>query len=187
MTQIFIFGSSSAYGVGGEHGGWADMLKQHLHKTMYQNGGTGETTEIYNFAQPGATIEFVRNSFASLLNIYRQDEPTVIILSIGVNNAKLIDTGNGYVTSEDDFRILMKDLLTRIQNVAADRFIVLGYQPCDETTLKPRLNPQTGITSYFRNERVSLFNNILKTLCAEKNILYAKVAMTDDEWIADCL
>ena len=35
MIQIFFIGSSSIYGVGGESGGYADIVKQSLHKKMY--------------------------------------------------------------------------------------------------------------------------------------------------------
>lgn len=35
MTQIFIIGSSSVYGVGAESSGWADLVKQALHRKMY--------------------------------------------------------------------------------------------------------------------------------------------------------
>lgn len=50
MTQIFILGSSNAYGVGGKDGGWADILKQYLHNKMYGKYGIGEKHELFNFS-----------------------------------------------------------------------------------------------------------------------------------------
>lgn len=55
MIQIFILGSSTVYGVGAEHAGWADLIKQALHKKMYSENGSGEKYEIYNLGKSSGT------------------------------------------------------------------------------------------------------------------------------------
>lgn len=59
MIQFFVFGSSTASGVGGAQGGWADLVKRELYRRMYAPDGVGEKYEFYNFSKAGATIDFV--------------------------------------------------------------------------------------------------------------------------------
>ena len=70
MKQIFILGASTAYGVGGEHGGWGDLIKQYAHSKMYGQSGAGEKYEVFNFALSGATVDFVTTTFPEQIKNY---------------------------------------------------------------------------------------------------------------------
>jgi len=186
MAQIFIFGSSSAYGVGGCEGGWADMLKRHLHQTMYGENGTGEKDELYNFAKPGVTVEFVKETFPILLKHYRNQEKVIVVLSIGLNNAKATDWPDNFVSSADDFRTAMHDLLTKMKSLV-DQIIVIGYPPHDETKTLPKHNPLTGSRSYFCNERTALFEDALKNVCIDLGVKFIGLSTSHKEWVNGCL
>jgi len=46
MKQIFIFGASIVYGVGGKQGGWADLLKKEFHSQIYFQQGLESSKKL---------------------------------------------------------------------------------------------------------------------------------------------
>jgi len=98
MTQVFILGSSSTYGVGGENGGWADLLKQSLHSDMFSSGGVGEKYEVYNFAKSGAPRSFVKETSKEQFKNYKRSGKTIVVVSVGGNNSKAEDKPDNYVS-----------------------------------------------------------------------------------------
>ncbi len=186
MTQIFIFGSSSAYGVGGEHGGWADMLKNYLHQMMYKINGFGEVCEIYNFAKPGATVDFVQQNFLQQLKTYMDEKHTLAIVAIGSNNAKARGMPDHFISSPEDFSAEMLQLLTDIKSQVT-QVLVIGYTYCDETKTTPKPSLSNQNWSYFWNARTQHFNDIVKKHCVELGLTHVNVTVSPDDWIATCL
>ncbi len=187
MSQIFIMGASIGYGVGGETGGWADMLKLDMHNKLYSKGGAGESNEFYNFSKPGATADFVAKNYKEWLKDYRNDgEDVTVILSIGLNNSKAIDTPDNYVSKVGEFEDLMRDLIKDIKH-DVDRLIFVGYNPCDESKTYPKLNPITGGTSYFLNDRIYKFNSTVNSICGELDVKFVDIDIDEEEWIVDHL
>src|SRR4051812_47605193 len=103
ITQVFILGSSMVYGVGGSHGGWADLVKQHLHQKMYGEDGVGEEYEVYNFGKSGATIDFVKDTFGSQLEAYGRRQKTIILLAVGGNNTKAEEEPDNFVSTHEEY------------------------------------------------------------------------------------
>ncbi|HEY1096956.1 MAG TPA: SGNH/GDSL hydrolase family protein [Alphaproteobacteria bacterium] len=187
MIQILIFGSSTAYGVGGPHGGLGDMLKTHLHQIMYSENGPGEVCEVYNFAKPGATADFVAATFPDQLEYYGKDgRKRIAIVHIGSNNAKAVNAPDQFVSTPDEFTDLMSDLLKDIK-ASVDEIFVLGYRPCDESKTAPKQNLITGYSTYFTNERLTLFNNIQRKICTDLQIKFIEVSMDENKWTENCL
>lgn len=186
MTQIFIFGSSNAYGVGGTQGGWADLLKQYLHTKMYGAGGIGEKHELYNFGKPGAKAQFVKRTFPQQLSQYRNKGKVIAILSVGGNNAKAETTPENFVSTPDEFSVLMSDLIADIKN-NVDALYVLGYRPYDESKTSPKPNPLTGGQSYFNNDRRAAFQDILENICKKEGVEFIGLSVSEDEWIKNYL
>jgi len=125
MKQVFIFGSSSAYGVGGESGGWADLLKQSLHSDMFSSGGVGEEYEVYNFAKSGAPISFVKEAFKKQFEDYRRPGKTIVVVSVGGNNSKAENEPNNYVSTIKEYEKEMSELLVELKE-SSDAVIFVG-------------------------------------------------------------
>ncbi|MBI1327215.1 MAG: hypothetical protein GC136_06190 [Alphaproteobacteria bacterium] len=187
MTQIFIFGSSNSYGVGGTKGGWADLLKQQLHTLMYGPNGIGEKHQLYNFGKPGAKAQFVKNNFQQQLDLYRnKGQKAVAVLSVGGNNAKAETTPDNYVSTPEEYTNIMQDLVVALK-ASVDALYVLGYRPYDESKTSPKSNPLTGGQSHFRNDRRAQFQAILEKICAEQNVEFIGLTVSDEVWIRDYL
>lgn len=108
-------GASTVHGVGGPNGGWADMLKLALHKQMYGGANSNEAHEMFIFAKSGVTTDFIMNGCEQRIEDYRRDgRKTVVILSIGLNNAKAVGDPDNYVSTPEEYAVQMKQLLGRL-------------------------------------------------------------------------
>ena len=186
MLQIFIVGSSSAYGVGAETAGWGDLVKQHMHGLMYGSDGVGEKCEVYNFTKSGATIGFVKNTFPEQLKQYGRDVETMVIVSAGGNNSKAEGTPNNFVSTPKEFEEEMRDLLKALKN-SSDKVLYVTGGFVDESKTNPKPNPLTGGKSYFSNERRKQFSTITRKLCEELRVTYVGLDVDKDKWIQNYL
>jgi lysophospholipase L1-like esterase len=181
MIQIFIIGASMVYGVGGENGGWADLLKQAFHKKMYSPEGVGEKYEVFNFGKAGATADFVQKTFPQQIKDYGRNGKTITIVSVGGNNARAEDRPDNFVSTIEKYSKEMSQLLDMLKQNST-HVIAVGGGYYDESKTNPKPNPLTGGTSYFTNKRRQEFQDCFKDLCQEKGIFFVKVPVSEDEW-----
>lgn len=186
ITQIFIIGSSSVYGVGASNSGWADLVKQFLHHKMYGENGVGEKYEVYNLGKSGAKIEFAKNLFPALIREYGRNGKIITIVSIGGNNSKAENSSTNYVSTLEEYEAQMSELLDLLKE-KSDVVIAVGSGHVDENKTNPKHNPLTGGQSYFTNERRKLFEQRWKTLCAQKDIAFIGVELSEEDWQAEYL
>lgn len=186
MTQVFIFGASTAYGAGGAQGGWADMLKRDVHNEMFGKHGIGEKHEVFNFAKSGAPAEFVQETFPDQLKHYSKPGRKIAIISVGMNNARADHTPENFVSSINDYIVLMTGLLKDLQ-LRFDQLLVVGYHVPDETKTVPFINIKSGHHAYFWAERNKQFNAALKQICAENEIIFIDPIALQDKWAPDYL
>ncbi len=185
MTQIFIFGASTAYGSGAELAGWGDLLKQSMLTKMYGKDGPGEKCEVYNFAQHGATIEFVLVAAPEQLKYYRKSGKVVAVVQVGGNNIKAKGTPDGFVVSLEEYENLMSQLIERLR-VGVDELVMLdALMPVDESKTNPEIDKTTGRKSYFTNDRIFLFNHALGKLCRKYKVHHIDLTTDPKEWVKD--
>jgi lysophospholipase L1-like esterase len=182
MIQIFIVGSSTAYGVGGISGGWADRLKRSFHEKMYGANGLGEKIEVFNFAKSGATVEFVVETFPTHLKQYGRHGQRIVIVSVGGNDAKAVDTPDNFASTVEDFQQKMAALLTDLK-AQVDQVIAVGYHPYDETKTLPKASPFSKSCSYFWNARTEKFSQALRQTCAQLGIKLIEPPFSQEEWV----
>lgn len=181
MIQIFTLGSSSVYGVGGECGGWGDIIKQAIHKKMYGAGGVGEKYEVFNFAKSGATVEFVRETFPQQLKQYGRGGKVISIVYVGGNNAKAEGTPDNFVSTIGEFSQQISDLLDLLKEKST-HVIAVGSGYYDETKTNPKPNPLTGGQSYFKNARKREFEARFQQIAKERAIPFIEVGVSEGEW-----
>jgi len=187
MIQFFIFGSSFVYGVGGENGGFADILKQQLHGRLYGPDGLGEQCELFAFGKPGESLEFIRGMVEKELGLFGRDgSRTVVIVWAGDNNSKAIEEPDNIVSTPEEYRESMTTLLGTMKG-NSDRVISVGGGYVDESKTNPKRNPFTGGRSYFTNANRGRYGQIRKEVCEELAIEYVELDVPEAEWIGSCL
>ena len=181
IIQIFFLGSSSIYGVGGENGGYADIVKQKIHNKMFGKKGVGEKYEIYNFGKSGATIDFVKKHLPILLKAYGRGGKTIVVINVGGNNAKAEDKPTNFVSTIEEYSQEMRKLLNMLKKKCTN-VIAVGSGYYDESKVNPKPNPLTGGKSYFSNDRSQKFQNEFKKLCKERGIVFIGIDVSEKEW-----
>lgn len=185
--QFFIFGASVAYGVGSTEDGWSGLLKQYVHNELYGKNSFGEKAEVYNFAKPGADIEFVLDTFENQLLDYERECPLTAFILVGLNDTKAIDNPNNFVSDESkfekDYNILLNNLSKHFEVIN-----ILSFYGVDENKVHPKINPLDGSASYFKNDRICKFNDIIRRLCCKYNKAnFIDLMHLNDNWVEDCL
>lgn len=186
MKQFFILGASSAYGVGAEKG-WADLVKAYIHTKMYNPGGATEKYEVFNFSKSGSTIDFITSNLNWIhQNYYRSGSELVILISVGGNDAKAENAPNNFVCTSEDFKLKLERLAKDLKQYSNDIvFVSNGF--VDESKTNPKISSFGNGTSYFTNERRSLFNQITKSICEDNDFAFITSDVSQDDWIQNCL
>lgn len=182
ITQFFILGSSSTYGVGSSSGGWGDLIKQYVHSRMYGENGVGEKYEVYNFGKSGATIDFVKEAMPWLLANYGRGGKIIFIVSVGGNNSKARSTPDNFVSTPEDYKREMEDLLLLLKQ-NSDKVIVVGNAFVDESKTSPKSDPLSDNVDYFTNARRRQFTNINRDICKENDMDFVDVNVSQQEWV----
>lgn len=160
MTQLFVFGSGTAYGIGSDHVGWADLLKQSL---------ASHGDELYNFAQPGATIEFVRVVAPEQLKFYRRSGEVVAIVAVGEDSFGTPEPDNP-ISSMQEYEPLMAQLIEQLLTTA-DKVVIIGVTMTDGS--------KTGRGA---NDQRILYNHMLAKLCNSSGATFVDIGISPDEW-----
>ena len=185
--QYFIFGASIGYGVGGTKGGWAGLLKMHIHNQLYGKNGISEKAEVYNFAKPGAQISFVLNNFKTQLDQFKRSNRITVFLLVGLNDVKSTGCPDNYLSSEEKFKEEYSELFSRMSSEFGE-INVLGYCHVDESKLNPKVSPFDGSKSYFNNKRIGEFNGYLKEICSKfDKVKFISMDNISKNWVEECL
>jgi lysophospholipase L1-like esterase len=171
MAQIICLGASTLYGVGGTQGGWPDYLKRALHTEQYGQDGVGERNDIFNLGKSGVTIEFIRDRLGQVVEMYgRPEMPLVLAFMAGTNNARAWKTPDGYISTPEEFRASIRELLSTAKQFT-DKVLITEVTPVNEALLNPKKNPWDGTISYFYNERIAEFSSIISEVAIAENVI----------------
>ena len=171
--QIFCIGASTTYGVGGSKGGWPDLIKQRLHQKMYGSDLLGEMHEVYNLGVPGATIGDMLERVEVILRTSRKPGRKVItVLQGGANNAKAIDSPENFVSTPEEYKKEVLELL-KIAQTASDEVICLGLCPMDQSKVMPIIkDKEKNKKVYFPNDRIAQFEKVLGGVASSLGIMF---------------
>lgn len=164
MDKILcIFGDSIVWGAGdAEGGGWADRLK-----IYFQN--IDAEIEVYNLGIPGNTTEDVLERFQTEA---QTRGGTIALFAIGINDSQFIQGDSEVRMTEAEFRSNILSLISEAQTL--DMSIgFIGLTRVDESKTQPiSWRPDIRLT----NERIDLFDGIIKDVCEDKELPYLDVS-----------
>ncbi|MEK7481915.1 MAG: GDSL-type esterase/lipase family protein [Patescibacteria group bacterium] len=168
--RILVFGDSITYGVWDREGGWAQRLRKFLdEKTLIEQDFY---CLVYNLGISGDTSEDLleRFEFETKQRI-KEKEDTVIIFSIGGNDATFIDNRNQYQISQDRFKENIQKLI-KLAEKYASKILFVGLLPADESKTIPI--PWAPDKSY-KNEHIVQYDKIIKSICRGNEIPFIDV------------
>lgn len=160
-STICLFGDSITWGAWDpEHGGWGGRLRSYFEANndikVYNCGVTGETT-------------------ADLLKRFEVEciarKPQILILAIGINDSRYINTNDNIETPLDEFQNNFQDLLEKAKK-HTNKIIVLGLTKVNEKI--------TGLglykpTKFYTEDYVKKYDATIKEICKNKGVLFLEM------------
>ncbi len=163
---LFIFGDSITQGYWDKEGGWADKLKAKVFNRdldenyKYYHG-------VHNLGVDGNITQEVIGRFDSEVKarLWRGSEYG-IIFSIGINDTSH-RSGSDYISTPEKYRDELEQLYKKARGYTTN-IAFINITPVDEELTNPFPLSSTG--KCFTNDRIEVFNNILKQFCNEHNV-----------------
>jgi len=170
MTQILAFGDSITYGACDKEGGWVTRLRKFLDIKNISLPKSDFT--IYNLGVSGDTAEDLLERFEfETKQRSKENEETIFIFAIGVNDSQFIHSQNGLRFSPQKFQDNIQKLV-KIAKKFSSKIIFVGLFPVDESKTNP--TPWNKDKSY-KNKDVQKNNEIIKTICKENDINFVEI------------
>lgn len=170
MSKILIFGDSITWGaIDYEKGGWVERLRLY----MYDKGDI----DIYNLGVSGEKTPDLLERFETETKArIKENEETIIIFAIGINDSYFVYSKNGLMVPLDDFKRNIEKLINLARKFSS-KIVFVGLTLVDEEKTTPI--PWNTDKSY-KNGNVEKYNEIIKSICEEKNVYFIKIF---EDWI----
>ena len=120
-------------------------------------------------------------TFPQQLSQYGRGGTIISVVAVGGNNSKAEERPDNYVSTIDEYRKEMSELLDLLK-ARSSAVIFVGSGFVDETKITPKLSPLSGKKSYFTNSRREEFAECVKMLCKERKIPFIDVGVSEKEW-----
>lgn len=173
MAQILIFGDSITYGAWDKKGGWVQRLREFLDEKTLSNPDVYYL--IYNLGISGNITEYLLERFEfetnQRLKDKAKDEEIIIIFEIGGNDSAFVHSKNDYWVKPKKFEENIRELINLSRKISS-KIIFIGLAPIDESKTNP-IPWNTDIS--YKMENTKEFNEILKSVCGEKDIHFVEI------------
>ncbi|MDD3647509.1 MAG: GDSL-type esterase/lipase family protein [Candidatus Dojkabacteria bacterium] len=167
MARLCIFGDSISFGVyDPENGGWANLLKLNwLEKSQFN--------QIYDLSISGinstSILERIRTEGEQRLALNHKNENS-IILSIGLNDSKLINNKKPFIPLEQFQKNVSKILM--ISKQMAKNVLVVGLTPAEES----KTNPVSWNNSeFYNNNEIERYNQVLRQVSEKESTQFIDI------------
>lgn len=160
--SICVFGDSTAWGAWDmEKGGWVNRLWFHVAKREENY------VEIYNLSISGGTTRTIIDRFKSEAKIRESDG---LIFQSGGNDSCLISKNGQNNIPIDKFEKNLNKIINKARNIT-DNIIFIGFKNVDES----KTNPVSWRDIYYKNDEIKRYDEVMKKVCNENNVLYLSI------------
>ncbi len=172
MTHILVFGDSITYGAWDIEGGWVQRLRKFLDQRSISSGEYDDL--IYNMGVSADTTELLLKRLENETKNERLegDGDTVLIFSIGVNDANFVRSKKAFMVTPQKFKTNLKKLTNIAKKLKSSEIVFVGLTPVDD----PKLDPIPWATHLsVKNSDVEHYNDVIKSFCDENKIHFVDV------------
>ena len=174
MFAITIFGDSIVFGRGNaKDGGWVGRLKKEFEVKDYYN-------VVYNLGIPGDTSTNLLKRFdpecKPRIKFHRKGDRHILIIGIGINDSRLIN--NLPETNPKKFAENIQKLIQKAKKLTKE-IVLIGLTPVNDEIARDYEG------TFFSNERVKQYNDIIKSNCKKSDVLFIDVFKKIDQKYLD--
>lgn len=173
MKGILCFGDSLTFDRGdGENGGWFAKLRKFYETKSFYHG-------VYNLGICGDTSTDLLKRFDveadARVKFNRKSDEYLILIAIGLNDSRAIENTDYVKVSKEEFKENI-NLLADKAIAKKTKVAFIGLTPTD-----PKLEKGYEGTFFF-NDRIKEYNQIIKETCNKKNIPFLDII---DDWMKE--
>jgi lysophospholipase L1-like esterase len=161
MTKIIVFGNSIGEGYWDLEGGWVDRLRKNYHKKSIKENND---LTVYNQSISGASTKDILDRFEFEIKPRIRGDKIIIILATGVNDSQWLNDENKWRVSQEEFKDQLQKLID-LSKKYSNKIIFLGLTKTKDGDPIPGTEEKS-----YKNERVEIFDKILKEKSQENNI-----------------
>ncbi|MBX4201877.1 hypothetical protein KW803_03225 [Candidatus Saccharibacteria bacterium] len=166
--RILVFGASITQGFYDTDGGWVARLRKYYDELLVNNPEHDQPT-VFNLGISGDTSSRLLKRFENETNARKYPgEEFALIFCIGTNNSYVKGNGEQNSTPEVYGRDL-EELVGKAKNFS-NKIMFVGLPPCEET----KTTPVSWKDIHYTNERILLFENVMREVCTTSNIPFVK-------------
>ncbi len=180
--RILVFGDSIAYGAWDREGGWVQRLRKFLDE--HYNGCI-----VYNLGiSSNTSLDLLKRFEFETKQRLEEDDETIIIFSIGINDSMFILSENKNKIGLEKFKENIQELISIAQKFSS-KIIFVGLTPVDEMRTTPIPWDNNKI---YRNQDIQRFDKTIKNVCKENGIYFIELfeklkGLKSQELLADGL
>ncbi len=167
MSRILVFGDSIAQGFWDPRTGWVGYLAEYYNSKKISEEDD-DPPSIFNLGISADTSKNVVERLSAEAKARIRGEEGVIVFSIGVNNA--VVENNNFWSTPEEYRSDLGEML-RVARGFAKKIMFVGLSSCDES----RTLPVAWGDYWYSNERLALFEEVLKKFCQDNNLPHVKI------------
>lgn len=166
MKSIIAFGDSITFGrFDNSRGGWVGRLKEYfeskdIYHAIYNQGVPGDTTR-------GLLKRIDTECIPRAKYVWPEDKH-IILIGIGINDTRALKTPDNIEVRPDEFEKNIRQII-EIAKKHSKEIAVVGITPLDESVTRPFED------TYFTNARVEEYNELLKAVSKENDILFIDI------------
>ena len=177
MSTICVFGDSIAWGAyDSEGGGWVDRLKLFMLEKINDFDKSKEV-DVYNLGVSGEdTSSLLERLTREIKTRTKEAKDIILIFNIGINDSHFMENQNSLMNPPEKFKLNIEKIIEQAQSVTS-KIIFIGLTPVDGSKTAPI---SWNIDKFFKNENAEKYNQIIKSVCKDKNIYFIEIF---DEWI----
>ena len=173
--RIFIFGDSIAQGFYDSEGGWAGRLASEYHLATLASitEGNKEWYDVFNLGVSGDTAAGVAERLEAEVTarqLYDSDGPDVIVLAVGINDARL--TNNRAAMDVYEFQEAYEAAIDTAKQLQT-RVVCVGLTAVDEAKTDPWVGSSSG--KQWKNNRINLFEDAIKQSAVRKEVAFVPI------------
>ena len=170
MAQVLIFGDSITYGAWDKEGGWVNRLRKFLDEKNLTDPNFYYS--CYNLGISGDTSKDLIERFEfETRQRLEDDEETIIIFAVGVNDSQFIYSESRHMVSKGGFKRNIQKLISLARKYSS-KIIFIGLTPVDETKTVPQ--PWDANKSY-TNRYVKEYDSIIGKVCKENKVYFVEI------------
>ncbi|MBD3318740.1 hypothetical protein GF342_02420 [Candidatus Woesearchaeota archaeon] len=166
MKSIIAFGDSITFGrFDHSAGGRVGRLKKYFedqdsYHAVYNQGVPGDTSR--------GLLQRIDVECKARAKYVWEGDKHIILIAIGINDSRGIDAPENVDVPLTDYEKNVQEILS-IARKHSTIIVVIGITPVDEDITNPFEN------TYFTNEKIEEYNEMLKTICKNQQIPFVDV------------